>query len=82
MCVGWEVTIQVIVHDGMCDLMPNGAGGEHLRCEICERFGKICHQERINGPKLVGTVELKFQKRYKNKRASQQTILGHLRLSA
>lgn len=40
--VGWEVTVDVTVHDGMSDLRPNGVGGEHLRHNLLARFGKIC----------------------------------------
>lgn len=50
--VGWEVTVGAIIHDGMFDLRPNGAGGGQLRRKLWARFGKICCQESINGPKL------------------------------
>ena len=29
--VGWEVTVSIIVHDGMSNLRPNGVGSKHLR---------------------------------------------------
>ncbi len=76
--VGWEVIVGVIVHDGMSDLRPNGAGGRHLRRELGARFGKICHQGSIDGLKWGGTVEFEFKRRYKTLRASQKTTLGHL----
>jgi len=50
MRVGWEVTVEVIIDNGMLDLRPNGADNGHLRCNLWARFGKIYHQERINGP--------------------------------
>jgi len=74
------VTIEVTIHDGMLDLTPNGAGDKQLRCELWARFGKIYHQGSINEPVLGGTFEFKFKKCYKVQRATQQTILGHLRI--
>ena len=70
--VGWEVTIGVTVHDGMSDLRKKRAGDGHLRHELRARFGTICHQERINGLELGGTVEFEFKKRYKIQRATQK----------
>jgi len=78
--VSWKVTIGVTVHDGMLNLRPNGAGGRHVRCDLCARFGKICHQKSTNGPKLGGMVEFKFKRHYKTQRAGQRTTLGHLRI--
>jgi len=78
--VGWEVTIGVTIHDEMFDLRPNGADVGHLRRELWERFGKICCQESINGPKLGGVIEFKFKRCHKTHKASQQTTLGHLRI--
>ena len=78
--VGWEVTVGITVHDGMSDLRQKGADDGHLRHKLRTRFGMICCQESINEPKLRGTVEFKFKKRYKIKRAAQQTTLGHLRI--
>jgi len=74
------VTVEVAIHDGRLDLRPNGAGGRNLRCNLWARFEKICCQESINEPKLGGTVEFKFKKRYKTQRVAQQTTLGHLRI--
>ncbi|MCY6488242.1 hypothetical protein, partial [Actinobacillus pleuropneumoniae] len=74
------MTVEVTIHDGMLDLRPNGVGGRHLRCDLRARFGKICHQESINGPKLGGMVEFEFKRLYKTQRAAQQTTLGHLRI--
>ena len=71
MWVGWEVTVGIVVHEGMSDLRPNGAGGGYLRQELWARFQKIFYQENIDGPKLGGTAEFKFKRCYKTPRASQ-----------
>ncbi len=68
--VGWKVTVIVTIHDVMLGLRPNGAGGRHLRQTLWAIFGKICHQGRINGSDLGGTVKFKFKRRYKLQRTT------------
>lgn len=63
------MTIGVTIHDGMLDLRPNGEGCRHLRCDLWDRFGKICRQESINGSKLGGMVEFKFERHHKTQMA-------------
>lgn len=55
MRVGWEMSDEVTIHDVMLNVRPNGVGNMHLRCDLWVRFGKICRQESINGPKLGET---------------------------
>lgn len=71
------MTVEVIIHDGMLDLRPNGAGDRHLRRDLWARFRKICRQGSINEPDLGRTVEFKFKKCYKLQGAAHETTLGH-----
>lgn len=78
MRVGWEVTVGVIVHDGMSSLRPNEVGGRHLRKQLWAIFWKIYLQESIDGQNLGGTVEFEFKRHFKNLRASHKTTFVHL----
>jgi len=64
----------------MLGLRPNGAGSRNLRQTLWARFGKICSQGRINGPRMWGIVEFEFKRHYKLQSVVQQTTLGHLRI--
>ena len=59
--VGWEVTVDVTVHEKRSNLRQKGAGGETLREELRARFRTIYHQEGINDSEVEGMVEFKFK---------------------
>ena len=40
--VGWEVTVDVAVHDKRSNLRKNGVGGGPLRQELRAIFGMFC----------------------------------------
>ena len=73
--VGWEVIVGVTVHDKMSDLRPNGVGGGNLRQKLWARFGKIYHQETIDGLKWGERLNLNSKGAIKFKGLSSEQHL-------
>lgn len=76
--VGWEVIVDVTVHDKRSNLRQKGASGVQLRQELRARFGTIYRQEGINDSEVEGMVEYTFKQYYKIPWASLEATLGCL----
>jgi len=63
---GWEVTIDVTIHDKKFKLWQRGAGSRPLRQESQAGYKKIYHQEDVNELKKEGRVPFKFTRSSKN----------------